>query len=223
MTTILSTKKIGKWAIQKAKKANLKLIQKNFIKIQAIDFKLNKVNNHIIFTSLNALKIVLKSAEKDILKEKKIFCVGIKTQKLLEKKKYHVEACFDYAEDVANLISKDYNKQSFTFFSGNIRKNTLPDNLSKNNIIFNEIVVYQTHLQPKKVEHKLNAILFFSPSAIESYLTKNEIKDEICFCIGKTTATELASRLDVKKSKNILVAKKPTFKNVIKQAINHLK
>jgi uroporphyrinogen-III synthase len=33
--------------------------------------------------------------------------------------------------------------------------------------------------------------MFFSPSGIESYLKNNKIKNELCFCIGSTTAEAL--------------------------------
>ena len=60
-----------------------------------------------------------------------------------------------------------------------------------------------------------DAILFFSPSGIESYLKDNTITDEKCFCIGTTTAEALQEITE-----NIIIAKQQTVENVIVQAIN---
>jgi len=47
---------------------------------------------------------------------------------------------------------------------------------------------------PKGGEKRFDGILFFSPSAVESYLKSNTIKDEMCFCIGETTAEALENK-----------------------------
>ena len=87
----------------------------------------------------------------------------------------------------------------------------------ENEIIFNEIEVYQTNLTPQKITKKLDGILFFSPSAVESYLNLNSIKDETCFCIGETTAEALEN----KKIKNIIIAEKPSVENVIDEVVKY--
>ena len=60
----------------------------------------------------------------------------------------------------------------------------------------------------------MEAILFFSPSGIESYLKENTIKKEICFCIGTTTASALEGI-----TKNIKIADQPTIEDVIEDVI----
>ena len=74
-------------------------------------------------------------------------------------------------------------------------------------------------LAKPKIENKSDAILFFSPSAVESYFKLNTIKDETCFCIGETTA----ETLEKKKVKNIIVAHRPTVEDVIEGCINEFK
>jgi uroporphyrinogen-III synthase len=61
--------------------------------------------------------------------------------------------------------------------------------------------------------------MFFSPSAVESYLSNNKIKKETCFCIGSTTA----SALEAKKIKNIVIPEVPTIEDVIIEVIQHYK
>lgn len=203
---------------QKLINANFKVIEKNFIRTKKIDFQIDTFNEFVIFTSKNAVKSVLKSDFSNSSKLKKIFCVGQKTKQFLEKKNFIVQECVNYAEDLGSEIVKKYPNSSFTFFSGNIRKNTLPDLLNENNIKWNEVKVYETSLKPKKIKTEIDGILFFSPSAVESYLTKNKLESQTCFCIGNTTAKALKN-----KTKNIKIAAQPTVKNVIEEVIKYYK
>ena len=82
----------------------------------------------------------------------------------------------------------------------------------------NEIQVYETTLTPQKIKTPVEAILFFSPSGIESYLKENKIKNETCFCIGTTTASALEGI-----TKNIVVADQPTIEDVIEEVIAEYK
>lgn len=203
---------------QKLINANFKVIEKNFIKTKKIDFQIDTLNEFVIFTSKNAVKSVLKSHFYDTINLKKIFCVGQKTKQFLEKKNFIVQECVNYAEDLGSEIVKKYQNNSFTFFSGNIRKNTLPDLLNENNIKWNEVVVYETSLKSKKIKTEIDGILFFSPSAVESYLTKNKLENQTCFCIGNTTAKAFEN-----KTKNIKIAAQPTVENVIEEVIKYYK
>ena len=203
---------------QKLIKANFKVIEKNFIKTKKIDFQIDAFNEFVIFTSKNAVKSVLKSDFSNSSKLKKIFCVGQKTKHFLEKKNFIVHECVNYAEELGSEIVKKYQNSSFTFFSGNIRKNTLPDLLNENNIKWNEVKVYETSLRSKKIKTEIDGILFFSPSAVESYLTKNKLKNQTCFCIGNTTAKALENR-----TKNIKIAAQPTVENAIEEVIKYYK
>ena len=73
----------------------------------------------------------------------------------------------------------------------------------------------ETPLTPQNIKgENVDAILFFSPSGVESYLKDNKIKNEICFCIGETTASALEN-----KTKNIIIAEQPTIEDVIEVII----
>ena len=120
---------------------------------------------------------------------------------------------------MAEIISLIYKQENFTFFSGNLRRDILPNTLKENGIIFNEIEVYETSITSKKITSKVDGILFFSPSAVESYLKSNTIKNEICFCIGETTAEALVPTFRDIKIKNIIIAEKPSVENVIEEVI----
>ncbi len=218
MITILSTKKLKRSEKKLFSEANFNVVEEEFIQIKNINFQIESLKDYLIFTSKNAVKSVLSKGIQDEIKDKKIFCVGQKTKKFLEKKNFIVQECVDYAEDLGTIIAKKHNHSSFTFFSGNSRKNTLPDLLNENNIKWNEIVVYQTSLKSKKIEHEIDGILFFSPSAVASYLRENTLENKICFCIGTTTAKALEH-----KTKNIKIAFQPTVENVIEEVLKYYK
>jgi len=215
-TIILSTKKLLSNQKQALLDANISLIEEDFVETKIKDFQLKSINQNLIFTSQNAVQSILQHPKCDELKSKNIFCVGMKTKDLLEENGFNVIAYTGYAADLAEIISLIYGKETFTFFSGNLRRDVLPNTLKENGIAFNEIEVYETLLTPKKINEKLDGILFFSPSGVESYLKSNTIKDEMCFCIGETTAEALEN----KKIKNIIIAEKPTVEDVIEKAIN---
>lgn len=214
---ILSTKKLLSNQKQFLLNANFNLLEADFITTQNKPFELKDLNENLIFTSQNAVLSLLVNA-KDVLpklQEKNVFCVGLKTKALLEEKGFNVMAYTGYASDLAEIIALIYSKERFTFFSGNLRRDALPDALKEAKVTFNEIEVYETQLTPQKITTPLDGILFFSPSAVESYLKNNKIKKEMCFCIGNTTAEALEQV-----TKNIIIANQPTVENTIIQAIN---
>jgi len=215
---ILSTKILSSVQKQELINAGFNLTEANFIKTENSDFDLKEINDNLIFTSQNAAQSVLLHPKCEELKSKNVFCVGMKTKALLEENGFTVEVYLDYAADLAEIITLIYANQSYTFFSGNLRKETLPKALKAAKINFNEIQVYETTLTPQKIKTAVDGILFFSPSAIESYLKENKIKNEICFCIGETTAEALETT-----TRNIIVADQPSVENVIEDVIEEYK
>ena len=216
---ILSTKKLLPIQKQVLLEGNIHLFEEDFIETKIKNFELSKVNDNLIFTSQNAIQSILKHPKCDELKTKNVFSVGMKTKDLLTENGFNVIAYSGYASDLAEIISLIYNKESYTFFSGNLRRDILPNTLKENGITFNEIEVYETNVTSKKIKDKLDGILFFSPSAIESYLKMNNIKEEICFCIGETTAEALEN----KRIKNIIIASSISIDSVIEDCADYFK
>ena len=214
---ILSTKKLLPNQKQLLLVANISVIEEDFIETKIKNFELSKINGNLIFTSQNAVESILQHPKCNELKSKNVFSVGMKTKDLLTENGFNVIAYTGYAADLAEIISLIYSKESYTFFSGNLRRDVLPNTLKENGITFNEIEVYQTNITSKKITNKLDGILLFSPSAVESYLKMNTIKDEMCFCIGETTAESLEN----KKVKNIIIAEKPSVENMIAKVIEY--
>jgi len=209
---ILSTKKLLEHQKQYLLSANFEVFQEDFIEIQNKKFKLESINDYLIFTSQNAVESVLLNEKLVEIKTKKCFCVGEKTKTFLVQNGFEVIASSEYASELASVICNKFPKKSFTFFCGNLRRDILPDSLQLAQVLFDEVEVYQTILTPHKADENINGILFFSPSAVESFLKVNKIQDEICFCIGNTTAKALEN-----KTKKIVVANHPSVEsNIIK-------
>ena len=218
LVPILSTKVLSPSQRETLVNAYFSVIEEDFIATKNQNFDLTEINSNLIFTSQNAAQSVLLHPKCQELKSKNVFCVGIKTKALLEENGFNVIVYVDYAADLAEIITLIYANESYTFFSGNLRKETLPIALKEANIKFNEIQVYETSLTQKKIKDTVEAILFFSPSGVESYLMENKLKKEICFCIGETTAAALPINV-----KNIIVANQPSIEEVIENAIAEFK
>ena len=218
MIQILSTKKLLDNQKQALVNANFNVVEADFIRTESQVFELNKINDNLIFTSQNAVQSLLLDPKSEELKTKNVFCVGLKTKILLSESGFNVIAYTGYAADLAEIITLIYANESYTFFSGNLRRETLPEALKEAKVKFNEIQVYETTLTPQKIKSPVDAILFFSPSGIESYLKENSIKKETCFCIGTTTASALEGI-----TKNIIIADQPTIEDVIEDVIAEYK
>lgn len=214
-TCILSTKVLLSHQKEVLTDVGLEVLESNFIEVAAKNFELKGIKDNLIFTSQNAVRSLLSHSQfeelKSELQQKKAFCVGVKSKTILTDAGFEVIAYADYAEDLAEIISLIYANANYTFFSGNLRKETLPLALEDAGIEFNEIEVYETKLNPHKITKAVDAILFFSPSGVASYLKDNTIKKELCFCIGETTAEALEN----KNIKNIIIAEYPSVENVI--------
>ena len=215
---ILSTKILAEYQKQPLIEAGFEVFENDFITTKIKPFDLKNINESLIFTSQNAVESILQHSDLEKLKAKKVYCVGLKTKTMLADNGFDDIAYTGYASDLAEIITLIYKSESYTFFSGNLRRETLPNALKEAGIVFNEINVYETNLTPHKVKNTVDAILFFSPSGVESYLKENTFKKEVCFCIGETTASALEN-----KTKNIIIADQPTVEDVIEAVIEEYK
>jgi len=211
---ILSTKKLSENQKQLLMSANFAVEEADFIDVVNRHFEIENINDFLIFTSQNAVESVLENEKIAEIKTRKCFCVGEKTRALLEQNDFEVIVSSDYASELASIICNQYFKSSFTFFCGNLRRDILPDSLTLAEVVFEEVAVYETVLTPHKAAENLNGILFFSPSGVQSFLKANVIRDEICFCIGGTTAKSLR---DI--TKKVVIANQPTIESTLIKSI----
>ncbi|RZJ68421.1 MAG: uroporphyrinogen-III synthase [Flavobacterium sp.] len=214
---ILSTKKLKPNQKQFLLNAGFSVIDADFIRVTQLPFQIIDVAENLIITSQNAVRSLAAHPEIQEIRRKPVFCVGQKTADLLDETGFTVQETADNALTLAQIIIAGYATESFTFFSGNIRRNELPMALIEADVDLNEIEVYETELTPIKINSKIDGILFFSPSAVQSFLSENKITDEAIFCIGQTTASEIP----VSNDNTIIIANQPTIESTIVKCIKY--
>lgn len=171
----------------------------------------------VVFTSMNAVEAVAAYLDGH-QPQWKIYSIGTTTDQLINK--YFGEGLVTgtafNAADLAALIVKDSLTEKLIFFCGNQRRDELPAILRNNNIAVTEIEVYQTTAVPHKIDKAYDGILFFSPSAAESFFSNNTVSPQtILFAIGNTTADAIKFFSDNK----IIIADTAGKENLVKQMI----
>jgi uroporphyrinogen-III synthase len=164
----------------------------------------------VVFTSANAVEAV--GAAKDW----KIFCLSGATRKAAAEN-FGEEAIVGVADSAARLAQKiiDHAAGAVCFFCGDLRREELPSILRQAGIEYREVVVYRTIATPQKIDGDYNGILFFSPSAVESYLSMNSVPEAATlFAIGNTTAAALEQY-------KVVISSRPEAAALIDQVIEH--
>lgn len=214
---ILSTRKLLPNQRQHLLHANFSVVEADFIAVQPISFSLPQSTfDAVIISSQHAVESILQHSSHAQIKTKPCFVVGRKTKSLLEQNGFQVSVYADSAAELSTIICEQYQHKQFVYFCGNLRRDELPQALAKAHITCGEMVVYQTTVTPQQISTKQDAVLFFSPSAVESFLLKNTISNQTCFCIGKTTAEVLEKR-----NMPCIVASQPSVEHVIYQCIKY--
>ncbi len=209
--SIYSTKKLSE-AQKKLLPTHMSVQDSDFIKIRfnRIAPKVVKEEiENVIITSKNGVEALLNSFTSDELQFKNIYCVGRRTKKLIEQRIGKVTHSERNAKKLSEYLSKELKGQEVTYFCSNLRLDTLPLILKANDIVVNEVEAYKTMYSPAKVDEKVNGVLFYSPSTVESYMEKNTA-DKIAFCIGDSTANEAKKHF-----KEVQIAKMPTVESVL--------
>lgn len=209
---VLSTKKLTPSLIEQANKNDIDITEQEFITIEAIttEEKVTEVLNwvkagkeYIAFTSANAVypfKKYFSRLETSCLPQWKVFCLNGKTKEAVEAAAPGFDGIIDTAENAKALAQKivDQGVKEIIFFCGNKRRDELPLILKTHGIVVHEVIVYKTTEQPVAVaDNHRDAILFFSPSAVNSFFSANKLDGKtICVAIGKTTADAIAGFTD---------------------------
>ncbi|HEX7457000.1 MAG TPA: uroporphyrinogen-III synthase [Ginsengibacter sp.] len=224
---ILSTKELIKDTIGKALMNDIVIDELPFITTRPINTdELKKIlkeflqqNIIAVFTSKNAVKAFDQIANAEV--PWKIFCIGHSTKtsvaKLFGEEK--ISGTADNAADLADIILKDEEIKKVIFFSGKQRRDELTLKIKAQGIEVEEIVVYETLETPQKLSRKIyDGILFFSPSAVNSFFSLNKINGQTqIFAIGKTTADAIHQHIN----KELIIAETPSEENMIEQVSSH--
>jgi uroporphyrinogen-III synthase len=225
--TILSTRPLNESLINEAKEEGIYIDVIPFIETEAIqsvevqqeiDLALLE-SATIVFTSMNAVEAVADYMI-DEQPDWAVYCMGNTTQELV--KKYFgansIAGTAANAAELADLIVGEADTDEVIFFCGDQRRDELPDILQANNIEVNEIQVYHTIPVLHKIESVYNGILFFSPSAVESFFSKNKTDPQtIIFAIGNTTAAAIKKHT----ANPVIISNEPGKENLVGKAINY--
>ena len=220
---LLSTKIVSKKFKDLLIKNNYQIEEKSFIKILPFKSKSNiSILENIIFTSKNAVEIILKNyIIKNNLANKDIYCVGKSTAELIKKNNLNLIKSEDNSKNLSKFILANFknSKNSFTYFSGKKRIRELENNLKKNNINIIVHEIYDTLLTPLKINDLYDGVIFYSPSAVKSFFKgNNSLNNTYGFCIGNTTAKELSNY-----SNRFSVAKSNSEENMLESINKYFK
>lgn len=231
---VLSTKKLEPSLLEYAKENNIDIIEQDFISIRPIENPeifdkitglINDKKLNIVLTSANAVDILnsyMHVNDTYYVVDWNIFCLSGKTKQaimnaLLLKKNIVGEAS-NATELARQIIAKGI--KEIIFFCSNIRRDELPTALRNANVKVEEIVLYETTETPTTLSHDFDAVLFFSPSGVQGFFSANELKQDcVCFAIGRTTATSIATFTQNTIVKSIT----PDPKEMIEEVIEHFK
>ena len=223
---ILSTKPIGAELIKEAANNDIIIDEISFIATEeivdvTIENKIRKLSGQnitAVFTSMNAVNAVAKFTKNQ--PAWKIFCIGNTTKELV--KEYFdedtIKGFADNAEQLSKKILENSSIKNVIFFCGDKRRDELPGNLNVDGVTVDEIVVYKTIETPTVLTKQYDGVLFFSPSSVQSFFSKNSISDKTkIFAIGSTTA----NAVKLFSQHPVIIAETPGKENLVQLAINH--
>ncbi len=202
---ILSTKILKPDIISKALKRGIKFDQLPFITTSILETdKLRSDINAIpttgiraIFTSKNAVEAVKKHLA--LSPDWEIYCINGATLEAVQNYfslMTHIISASD-ARFLADLLKEQNDLKETWYFCGNKRLDILPDVLKDLKIQWHEVVVYNTRLNHHNIDSYYDGILFFSPSAVQSYFETNTISENtVCFAFGRSTMNKLSENTD---------------------------
>lgn len=220
---LLSTRPLAKTIIEEAAAKNIIIEELSFIDTYPIASEtvvlrikqLAAQDCTVVFTSMNAVEAV--AAHTQNVSGWKVYCIGNTTKKLVQEKLSSavIVATAENAQRLAEQVVDDGIKKA-VFFCGNIRRDELPNKLRSEGGEVEEIVVYETVEKPSALTKEYNGILFFSPSAVNSFFKNNKVPQQTqLFAIGKTTAETLRQFANRK----IIVANASDKQELARQAI----
>lgn len=225
--TILSTRPLAASIIEDAAMQGVAIDIQSFIETEAIQsVEVQQEIEHallqstaVVFTSMNAVEAVAEYIDEE-KPDWTIYCMGQTTQQLV--KKYFGEERIggtgDNAADLAELVAEEAYTEDVIFFCGDQRRDELPDLLRNNDMEVTEVIVYHTIATPHVINKNYNGILFFSPSAVNSFFSVNKTPGTATlFAIGNTTAAAIKKY----SNGNIITAEKPGKDSLVEKAINY--
>jgi uroporphyrinogen-III synthase len=204
--TILSTRPLETALLEAAKAKDVQIDIISFIdsspaETTGIKDEIGKIIKQpaaVVFTSMNAVNTVAAYINGN-RPNWNIFCIGNTTRQLAAKYfgEQSIHTVGNNASELADKMISDKQIKQVVFFCGDQRREELPGKLRQNGIAVQEVIVYHTISTPHKVDKVYDGILFYSPSAVQSFFFANAVPaSTILFAIGQTTADAIKSFTD---------------------------
>lgn len=224
---ILSTRPVSEEAIRAAAGKGIQLEVLSFIETKPLltipvveQVQLAGMQPHtVVFTSMNAVEVVAGLLN-GVRPDWRVYCIGNTTRKLVESF-WGAGVIAGTAEDATRLAAKivaEESSKELLFFCGDQRRDELPAHLAAEGISVREVVVYKTIPRHEVVRDTYDAVLFFSPSAVESFFYANTLSREtVLFAIGTTTAETIRQYGDY----TVITAVKPGKELLVDQAVDY--
>lgn len=217
--TIISTRPLSEEIISLAKSHAIEILVHSFIDTEPVinESIFNFLDQKItaIFTSMNAVDSVvdqLQGAEVHW----KTAAIGNTTKELATKHFGELVATGNNASELAKNLVKE--NGPFVFFCGDQRRDELPGIFHQHNKPLTELVVYKTIKHSASINQHFDGILFYSPSAVDSFFENNSLKDDVTvFAIGTTTAETIRTYVN----NEIIVADQPGKENLVRTMIKY--
>jgi uroporphyrinogen-III synthase len=218
---VLSTKKLLPSLVEQAKQNDIEIIEQDFISVKPIlnretfenilSFALND-KRVVVLTSSNAVEVLERYMQFEgsaCLIDWQVFCLSGKTKETLlnaHRIEKNILGEAKNAEELSNEIIR-HGVKEIVFFCGDKRRDELPTILKAAGIKVHEVVMYETTETPAVATEDIDAIFFFSPSAVQSFFSVNQLKkNTVCFAIGQTTANKIADFTD----NQIIISESPS-------------
>lgn len=186
--------------------------------VQPFDLK----NKSLIFTSVNAVDSFFNNGFKpneDFTDKNynRIYCVGPKTKRKLRQYGFGSFKMKRHAQELSEFIIENSAKEHFLHFCGNLALDVLNKTLPLQNISYKKVFMYETELLYPKVETSYDAVAFFSPSGVRSFVRHNSIEGKKLFSLGHTTTLELRKHTKDK----IYTSTESHFEDLLETIIHH--
>lgn len=192
------------------------------------DGVLKVINEHPksdwIFTSTNGVKALEELMESGLQPrlETQLFAVGSKTQEALQELglKSKIPRTQD-SKHLAKCIIEEGKINSVIYFHGNLSRDEMTDQLTKDGIEVIEMEVYETIINPVQMPNEpVSGILFYSPSAVEGFKQGKGFEDDLppLFAIGPTTAKALKKQT----RQPVKIAKQPDTEVLLRTTADYI-
>ena len=190
---IVSTRKLTSAKVDELTAKGWKFTHHDFIsKVILVPAELQEksIHKHVVITSITGVKAFIEIARQLHLDSDnyQVHCISRGTKEYASAVGLTIKSSAPNAAALADEILKDVEVKEVTHVSSNLRRDELSDKLIKSGVAVQDVIAYRTEFTPVAIDNSYDAIIFFSPSAVDSFLSRNPLRQVPCFCLGKTTA-----------------------------------